>query len=177
MATETDHNDVAKKRGLSAVKKSVDSAIDAAKGHVFTPFEIRAGGVFWCPAPKKDGTELEAIFFCSYIRPLGLARTPKGHDYALLLEMRNPDGALVQLLLKLEELQQAGGEIARQAFARLGGYFGVGIRARQLFNDFINAIMRHSRNLPRFLLVDRTGWVKIGGTWFFVLPDTTIGGK
>jgi hypothetical protein len=177
MATDTDHNDLAKKRGLKAVKKSVDSAIDAAKGQVFPPFEVRAGGVFWCPSPKKDGTEPEPMFFCSFIRPLGLARSPKGQDFALLLEMRNPDGTLVQFLLRLEELQQAGGEVARQAFARLGGYFGVGIRARQLFADFINAIMRHSRNLPRFLLVDRTGWAKIGGKWFYVLPDATIGGR
>lgn len=175
MATDTDHNDLAQKRGLKAVKKSVESAIGVAKGQVFAPFEIRAGGVFWCQSPKKEGTEPDPIFFCSFIRPLGLARTPKGQDFALLLEMRNPDGNMVEFLLRLEELQQAGGELARIAFARLGGFFGVGIRARQLFADFINAIMRHSRNLPRIILADRTGWIKTGGKWSFVLPDFSIG--
>lgn len=175
MATDTDHNDLAKKRGLKAVKKSLDNAIDAAKGQVFTPFEIRAGGVFWQPGAKKDGTAPEPIFFCSFVKPLGLARSPKGQDFALLLEMRNPDGALVQFLLRLEDLHLGGGEVARIEFARRGGYFGPGIRARQLFADFINAIMRHSRNLPRLLLADRTGWIKSSGKFSFVLPDNAIG--
>lgn len=170
MATDTDHNDVAKKRGLQAVKKTVDSAIDAAKGQVFGPFEIRAGGVYW----RKD-KETDPVFFCSFLRPLGLARSPKAADYALLLEMRNPDGTLVQFLLRLEDLHLGGGEVARIAFACRGGFFGSGIRARQMFSDLINAIMRHSKNLLRLLLADRTGWIKVSGKWSFVLPDTAIG--
>ncbi len=175
MADNTDHNDVAKKRGLSAVKKTVESAIDAAKGQVFTPFEIRAGGVYWQPGAKKDGEPQEAIFFCSLLRPIGLARSPKGQDFALMLEMRNPDGALIQFLLRLEDLHLGGGEAARIEFARRGGYYGPGIRARQLFADYINAIMRFCKNLPRLLLADRTGWLKSGAKYSFVLPDNSIG--
>lgn len=172
MATDTDHNDVAKKRGLSAVKKSVDSAIDAAKGVIFGAFLIMAGGVFW--RKSKDG-ETEDIFFSSYLKPLAICRDVKGMNASIHFELKNLDGHLVQFLLRIEDTQTAGGELARIAFVQRGGYFGAGIRARQLFGDYVNSILKHSRNLPRITLADRTGWLKSGGTWCFVLPDATIG--
>ncbi len=171
MADNTDHNDLAKKRGLRAVKKSVDSAIDAAKGLVFGFFTIMAAGVFW-----KKSEDSDPVFFSSFIKPLALARSPKGTDFALHMEMRTPDATLVQFLLRFEDLHLGGGEVARIEFARRGGYFGPGIRARQVFSDFINSILRHGRNLPRLLLADRCGWMKINNRlWVFVLPDTAIG--
>lgn len=170
MATDTDHNDVAKKRGLQAVKKTVDSAIDAAKGLAFGAFLIMANGVFW----KKSKDE-DPLFFSSYLKPLAICRDTKGMNASILFDMQNLDGQLVKLLLRVEDTQASGGELARIAFVQRQGYFGAGIRARQLFGDFINSILRHSRNLPRITLADRTGWLKSGGKWSFVLPDTTIG--
>lgn len=172
MADNTDHNDVAKRRGLKAVKKSVDSAIDAAKGLVFGTFLIMAGGVFLRKA--KDGEDQD-IFFCSYLKPLAICRDSKGLNASILFEMRNLDNGTVQFLLRVEDTQAGGGELARIAFVIRGGYFGAGIRARQIFGDFVNSILRHSRNLPRITLADRTGWIRTGGKWCFVLPDTTIG--
>lgn len=170
MATDTDHNDLAEKRGLQAVKKTVDSAIDAAKGLAFGAFLIMAGGVFW----KKSKDE-DPIFFSSFLKPLAICRDTKGMNASVLFEMKNLDGHLVQFLLRVEDTQASGGELARIAFVQRQGYFGAGIRARQLFGDFINSILRHSRNLPRITLADRTGWLKSGGKWSFVLPDSTIG--
>lgn len=173
----SDFNDLAAKPGgKRRVAEQIGSIASADKAvATFGPFEIRAAGVYWTPAAKKDD-EAQAIFFCSFLRPLGLARTTKGTDYALLLEMKNPDHARVQFLLRLEDLQLAGGEVARIEFARRGGYFGTGIRARQLFQDFINAILKHSKNISRLLLADRTGWLRQGSQWAYVLPDTAIGG-
>lgn len=170
MATDTDHNDVAKKRGLKAVKKSVDSAIDAAKGLVFGAFLIMAGGVFW-----KKCKDDEPVFFSSYLKPLAICRDVRGLNASILFEMRNLDNNTLQFLLRIEDTQAGGGELARIAFVQRQGYFGAGIRARQLFGDFVNSILRHSRNLPRITIADRTGWLVIGGKWYFVLPDTTIG--
>ncbi|MBT0664346.1 DUF927 domain-containing protein [Geobacter pelophilus] len=172
MATDTDHNDLAKKRGLKAVKKSVDSAVDAAKGVMFGAFLIMAGGVFW---RKPKGEEAEDIFFSSFLKPLAVCRDSKALNASILFEMKNLDGHPVQFLLRIEDTQAGGGELARIAFVQRGGYFGAGIRARQLFADFINSILKHSRNLPRITLADRTGWLKSGGKWCFVLPDSTIG--
>lgn len=170
MADNTDHNDVANKRGLQTVKKSVSTAIDAAKGLAFGAFLIMAGGVFW----KKNKDE-EAVFFCSYLKPLAICRDSKGLNASILFEMKNLDNAVVQFLLRVEDTQAGGGELARIAFVIRGGYFGTGLRARQLFGDFINSILRHAKALPRITLADRTGWYWQGKKGSYVLPDTTIG--
>lgn len=176
MAVDSDFNDLAAKPdGKRRVAEQIGSVASAGKALVvFGPFEIRAGGVYWTPAAKKDD-EPQAVFFCSYIKPLGIARTAKGEDFSILFEMVNPDQQKVVFLLRNADLQKAGGEVARIEFAARGGFFGVGIRARQLFGDFVSAILKHSRNLPRFILVDRTGWVQIAGRWLFILPDSAIG--
>ncbi|MDK9716831.1 MAG: DUF927 domain-containing protein [Trichlorobacter sp.] len=176
MAVDSDFNDLAAKPdGKRRVAEQIGSVASAGKALVvFGPFETRAGGVYWTPAAKKDD-EAQAVFFCSYIKPLGIARTAKGEDFSILFEMVNPDQQKVVFLLRNADLQKAGGEVARIEFAARGGFFGVGIRARQLFGDFVSAILKHSRNLPRFILVDRTGWVQIAGRWLFILPDSTIG--
>lgn len=172
----SDFNDLAATPGgKRRVADQIGSVASAEKALVvFGPFEIRAGGVYWTPAAKNDD-EPQAVFFCSYIKPLGIARTARGEDFSILFEMVNPDQQKVVFLLRNADLQKAGGELARIEFAARGGFFGVGIRARQLFGDFVSAILRHSRNLPRFVLVDRTGWVQIASRWLFILPDSTIG--
>lgn len=172
----SDFNDQKQKRGLKSVKRAVEGVIDADKGQVFGHFQVKAGCVTMTLSAKKEDAEPQTVFFSSYIKPLGLARTPKGADYALLLEMKNLDHTRVQFLLRLEDLHLGGGEVARIEFARRGGFFGPGIRARQLFADFINCILKHSNNLPRLLLADRTGWLRQGSRWAYALPDTAIGG-
>lgn len=173
---KTDFNDLAAAPdGKRRVAEQIGSVACADKAvATFAPFEIRAGGVYWTPAAKKED-EPQALFFCSYIKPLGIARTARGEDFSILFEMVNPDQQKVVFLLRNADLQKAGGELARIEFAARGGYFGVGIRARQLFGDFVSAILRHSRNLPRFVLVDRSGWIQVANRWLFILPDSTIG--
>lgn len=171
----SDFNDLAAKPdGKRRVADQIKSVISTSTAlSVFGPFEIRAGGVYWTPAAKKDD-EPQPVFFCSYIKPLGIARTSKGGDFSVLFEMVNPDQQRVAFLLPNADLQKAGGELARIEFASRGGYFGVGIRARQLFGDFVSAILKHNKNLPRHILADRTGWIQLAGHWLFILPDSTI---
>lgn len=172
-----DFNDKAVKSGkggkpnLSVVKKQVDAAVDAAKGIPFGQFLIKPKGVFFI---KKD--EEEPLFFCSWLKPLALARTIRGESYSIVFEMVDPDGRRKPLVLPLEALQAAGGEAARIMFVRLGGFFGPGIRTRQAFADLCNAIMAKSKNLPRATLVTQTGWIRLKDKHLFVLADKVSGG-
>lgn len=162
MAADSDFNDVANKRGIEAVKKPVKAAIDAAKGLPFGQFTVKPAGVFLTPV-DRDGKPKEEIFFCTYLLPVGLARDTKETGYSILFEMKNPDNRLVQFLLSLESLHIGGGEVARIEFARRGGSFGAGIRTKQAFADFVNSIMKNSKNLSRITLAERTGWIKLQG--------------
>jgi len=162
MGADSDFNDVAKKRGIEAVKKPFKAAIDAAKGLPFGQFTVKPAGVFLTTV-DRDGKPKEEIFFCTYLLPVGLARNVKGADYSILFEMKNPDRQLVQFLLSLESLHIGGGEVARIEYARRGGSFGAGIRTKQAFADFVNSIMKNSKNLPRITLAERTGWIKLQG--------------
>jgi hypothetical protein len=162
MGADSDFNDVAKKRGIEAVKKPVKAAIDAAKGLPFGQFIIKPDGVYMTTV-DRDGKPKEEIFFCTYLSPVGLARNVKGADYSILFEMKNPDGQLVQFLLSLESLHVGGGEVARIEYAKRGGSFGAGIRTKQAFADFVNSIMKNSKNLPRITLAERTGWIQLKG--------------
>lgn len=166
----SDWNDKAQEKGLHAVKAAVQNAVDAEKGIPYGPFLVKPQGVFW---NKKD--DEDPLFFCSSIKPIGLARTVKGEGFSLVMEMRDPDKRLKQFVLSLESLHAAGGEPARLEFARRGGYFGAGIRTRQVFSDFCNAIMAKSMNLPRVTLVMQTGWLRLKNTHLFVMPDGVAG--
>lgn len=180
MSTDTDFNDLRQKAGPHAVKKQVDRALFADADAVFGAFTCKRGGVFWLP-PAKGDTIPSAVFFCSPLRPVGLARDFSGSDFALVMEMTDPDGKHVTWPLRLEDLHRGGGEIARIQFASRGGYFGPGIRARSMFPDFVNSIMRHSKNLPRIITATACGWLPGPHPLVFVLPDGAIaptsGGK
>jgi len=64
MAADSDFNDLAAKPGgKRRVVEQIGSVASADKAvATFGPFEIRAGGVYWTPAAKKDD-EPQAIFF------------------------------------------------------------------------------------------------------------------
>lgn len=162
MGEKSDFNDLAKVKGKLSVARKITTAIDAAKGVPFGQFTIKPAGVYLTTV-DRDGKPKDEIFFCSYLAPVGLARNVKGADYSVLFEMNNPDGHLVQFLLSLESLHVGGGEVARIEFAKRGGSFGAGIRTKQSFADFVNSIMKNSKNLPRITLAERTGWIKLQG--------------
>jgi putative DNA primase/helicase len=167
----SDFNDLGKKGGLAVVKKQIVAAVDAEKGIPYGQFLIKPNAVYM--AAKDENAE--PLFFSSYIKPIGLARTVKGEGFALVMEMRDPDKNLKKFVLSLESLHKAGGEEAKLEFARRGGYFGSGIRTRQAFTDFCNAIMSRSTTLPRVTLVHQTGWLRLKDSCLYVLPDTNIG--
>jgi putative DNA primase/helicase len=167
----SDFNDLGKNGGLSLVKKQVVAAIDAEKGIPYGQFTIKPNGVYWTKSEDAD-----PIYFCSYIKPVGLASTVRGEDYSLVMEMRDPKKIIRKFVLSPEALHVAGGEKARLEFARRGGYFGQGIRTRQAFSDFYNAIMSKATNLPGITLVHQTGWLRLKNSTLFVLPDAVVGG-
>ena len=72
----SDYNDLKSKAGLSVVKKQVDAAIDAEKGIPYGPFIIKPAGVYMVKITKEGDSE--ELFFCSYLKPVGLARSVKG---------------------------------------------------------------------------------------------------
>jgi putative DNA primase/helicase len=170
----SDYNDLKNKAGLAVVRKQVEAAIDAEKGIPFGPYLVKPNGVYLVKI-SKDGDE-EQFFFCSYLKPVGLARSVKGENFALAMEMKDPDGRLKPFVLSLESLHRAGGEEAKLTFSRLGGYFGTGIRTRQAFSDFCNAVMARAANLPRIILASQCGWLRLSGVSPFVLPDGTVVG-
>lgn len=167
----SDFNDLKQSKGLRVVKKQVDSAIDADKGTPYGPFLVRPNGVYW---RRKD--DEEPVYFCSPLQPKGLARSIKGENFSIVFEMKDPDKRTKTFVMPLESLHRAGGEEARLEFSRRGGFFGVGIRTRQVFSDYANAIVAHSDNLPRVTLAQQTGWLRMkDDKTVFVLPDTVIG--
>ncbi len=170
----SDFNDLAATKGTTAVKQQIAAVVDAEKGIPFNPFLIKPNGVYLTKITKEGDTE--ELFFCSYLKPLGLARSVKGENFALAMEMKDPDGRLKPFVLSLESLHRAGGEEAKLIFSRLGGYFGTGIRTRQAFSDFCNAIMARAANLPRIVLASQCGWLRLSGASPFVLPDGTVVG-
>lgn len=170
----SDYNDLKNRAGLSVVKKQVDAAIDAEKGIPYGQFVIKSNGVHLTKT-TKDG-DSEEQFFCSHLKPVGLARSVKGENYALAMKMKDPDGRVKPFVLSLESLHRAGGEEAKLIFSRLGGYFGSGIRTRQAFSDFCNAVMARAANLPRIVLASQCGWLRLSGVSPFVLPDGTVVG-
>ena len=163
----SDFNDLAATKGTAAVKQQIAAVVDAEKGIPFNPFLIKPNGVYLTKITKEGDTE--ELFFCSYLKPVGLARSVKGENSALAMEMKDPDGRLKPFVLSLESLHRAGGEEAKLIFSRLGGYFGTGIRTRQAFSDFCNAIMARAANLPRIVLASQCGWLRLSGVSPFVL--------
>jgi putative DNA primase/helicase len=169
----SDFNDLQKSKGLHVVKKAVEAAIDAEKGIPYGPFLIKPNGVYWIKKEDED-----PVRFCSPLNPIGLARSVKGEDYSIVFEMKDPDKRTKKFVLSLESLHRSGGEEARLEFATRGGFFYPGIRTRQAFSDFCNAVLAHSGNLPRVTLVQQTGWLRLkGNAHLFVLPDMVAGGS
>lgn len=167
----SDFNDLGKAKGLKLVKKVVETAVDAEKGTPYGQFLVKPAGVYWIKKEDED-----PVFFCSYLTPVGLARSTKGEDYSIAFEMKDPDKRTKKFVLPLEALHRGGGEEARLEFARRGGFFGPGVRVRQAFSDFANSIVAKSQNLPRMILVEKTGWLRLkGDNHLFVMPDVVIG--
>jgi len=174
MAENTDFNDLAAGAGLPAVKEAVKKAIAAEHGTPYGAFTVKKDGVYYTATPRNG--EPEEIFFCSRLAPLGIARTGDGNHFALVLQLTDFDNRIKTWIISLELIQRAGGEEARAQFSRLGGAFGPGIRAKALFSDYLNSILRSARrNLPRVTLADRCGWIESGKHYAFVLPGETIG--
>ena len=167
---ETDFNDQAKKNGKLSVAKKINSVVDAAKGVRFGQFICTPNGVTW--QRKEDE---EAAPFSSYLRPLSMVRTTRGDGWGILFEMKDPDGRLQKYITRLEDLHKGGGEVPRIEFASRGGWTAPGIRVRAVWPDFMNAIVRHCKALPRVTISEKSGWHQIKGKFVFVMEAEVIG--
>ena len=168
-----DFNDEVIAKGPQFVKVKTENCLDAAKGIPFAPFIVKPCGVFSPGKPDENG-DSEDKLFCSYLMPVGMATDAKGSNYALMFEMKDPDGRTKKITIRMEDSQAKGGEAARILFVRNGGSFAHGVRAKSLFSDFMNAIIRSAKNLPRIVIADSSGWVTVDRQWRFVLPGTSF---
>ncbi len=167
----SDFNDKAKgKGGLVAVKSQIQACANAAKGTPYPPFIVKTTGVFHLSAKPGEDGEPEEKSFCSYLMPVGMVNNAKRNDCALILEMKDPDGRRKRIIIRMVETQAKGGETARVIFVGNGGTFSPGVRSKVLFNDFMNSIMRASKNLPHIISAPLSGWVRVDRVNRYVLP-------
>ncbi len=170
----TDFNDLATANGgLAAVKEKIAPVIDAAKGKPFGRYIVKPDGVFQ-QITDKDGN-LEEVYFCTRLEPLGIARTADGSRFTLVLELTDLDRKTKIWTLPQELIYRSGGDEARVQFVSLGGCFGAGTRERTGFTDLFKSFCRQPRHLPRIILAERTGWIYKGEHCAFVQPAETIG--
>lgn len=173
MSENSDFNDMKKGSGLKSVKDQVQSVASAAKGTPFPPFIVKPRGVFFYGKEGDDG-QPEEKEMCSYLMPVGVTTNPAGSDYALMMEMKDPEGRIRKITIRMEETQTRGGETARIIFVKNGGTFAPGVRSKTLFNDYLNAIMRAAKNLPRITATTASGWLTIDNKKLFVTPKSGI---
>ena len=174
MSENSDFNDLAKAtKGLKSVKAQVQNVVDAAKGTPFPPFIVKPHGVYLFGKEGDDGQPEEKVM-CSYLMPVGITTNPSGSDYAVMFEIKNPEGRLKKITIRMEETQSRGGETARIIFVKNGGTFAPGDRSKTLFNDFLNAVMRSAKNLPRITTTPASGWLTINNTRLFITPKAGI---
>ncbi len=171
MSENSDWNDQSKTTGLKSVKDQVQSVASAAKGTPFPPFIVKPNGVFFYGKEGEDGQPEEKVM-CSYLMPVGVTTNPCGSDYALMMEMKDPEGRIRKITIRMEETQTRGGETARIIFVKNGGTFGPGVRSKTLFNDYLNAIMRAAKNLPRITTTTASGWLTVDNKKLFVTPKS-----
>ena len=173
MSKDTDFNDLGKAKGLSLVKTKVDKAINAENGTPYGRYNVKPNGVYMQVENKDDTTE--EVFFCTRLSPVGIARSSSGDNFTLILELTDLDRQQKTWVLSQEQIYKAGGEEARIQFVSLGGCFAPNTRERSQFVDLMKSFCRHSHNLPRITLADRSGWINKEQHYAYVMPDSTIG--
>lgn len=120
MSDKSDFNDLASKKGLSLVKKEVDTAIDAEKGIPFGRFIVKADAVY-LQVENKEG-HVEEQYFCTKLEPKGIARTSGGDRFTLILELTDLDRKTKIWVLPQELIYRSGGDEARVQFVSLGAH-------------------------------------------------------
>jgi len=169
-----DFNDLEKERGLKAVADQVKPVIDAAKGEPYGNFIIKSNAVYQLSENPKTG-EVTQYKFCSYIKPIGLARDESDGSYTALLDMKNPYDHLKTLQIPMEDVYTSGAQEALRLFVGAGGRFYAKSRIKSGFPELISSFFENPDKLKRILLAEKTGWIERSGQRAFVLPGETIG--
>ncbi|WP_063894126.1 DUF927 domain-containing protein [Burkholderia stagnalis] len=178
----SDFNDLHCTKGLDAVKRCIDAAVDQqqvtervgeAAAHppatdaitesdncVPSGFLVTERGVFY---EEDDGTP---HWICSPLHVRALVRDRSSENWGRLLEWNDADGHPHVWAMPMEMLRSDGADM-RGELARLGLDIAPGNKARNKLTEYVTCAKPKARGR----CVTRTGWH--GGA--FVFPDRTIG--
>ena len=161
------------RRASRPLRKRLMLRLMQKRAFLMETYIVKPGGVFLIKE-DKDG-ETEEHYFCTRLKPVGIARTARGDNFTLILELTDLDQKTKIWTLPQEIVYRSGGDEARVNFVGLGGAFGPNTRERSQFTDLLKSFVRNPRNLPRIILAERTGWLIKGDQRVFVLPSESLG--
>lgn len=127
-------------------------------------FEMRADGLYSCPLDKQD-TPFKRV--CGSFNLTKLI-DERGVHWGFLIGM-----GLAHILIPLAVVNQGGKKLAGllglNGFALSGAHSSMAmLRAYMLTNH---------QNIPTQFIVDRTGWVFLGGKWCYAHPSLIVSGS
>lgn len=169
---KADFNDLHRKRGLVAVQRAIESALEGEAepmpDKLPSGFSMRSGGKLpglWHTEPKDEGDPVET-WIGGPLRVLGATRDENGTAWGLLLQWRDADGGEHTWAMPKAMLAGKDSSAVLARLADEGWAFSSGQRARNLLYKFLTEYQTRRR----IRCVPRTGWH--GGA--FVLPDETF---
>lgn len=169
---KADFNDLHRKRGLVAVQRAIESALEGEAApmpeKLPSGFSMRSGGKLpglWHTEPKDGGDPVET-WVCGPLTVQGASRDENGAAWGLLLQWEDADGgahtwAMPKALLAGKDSSAVLARLADEGLA-----FSSGQRAKNLLGRFLTEYQTRRR----IRCVPRTGWH--GGA--FVLPDEIL---
>jgi putative DNA primase/helicase len=124
-------------------------------------YEARTDGLYFVDDAEKPSVRLTGPF-----KLLGLARSPQGQKWSLLLEWADRDGCVHRDLIPRGELLSTGADVFKPLMSA-GLEISPGVRQLKLLREALAGV----DCAGRVRLVSRTGWYDGA----FVLPNQTIG--
>lgn len=129
-------------------------------------FRLDEKGVWFTPAPKKEGDQPITTWICSPLEILAITRDHNNENHGKLLRFYDYDGVEHRWSMPLE-LLAGDGMVYRQTLLSAGLQISDERNTRSLLNRYIQGMNPKAR----MRCVDRLGWHDKS----YVLPQTTIG--
>lgn len=169
---KADFNDLHIKRGLVAVQRAVEAALEGEAEplpeKLPSGFSLRTGGKLpglWHTEPKDGGDPVET-WICGPLTVQGATRDENGNAWGLLLQWKDADGGAHTWAMPKALLAGKDSSAVLARLADEGLPFSSGQRAKNLLGRFLTEYQTRRR----IRCVPRTGWH--GGA--FVLPDEVL---
>jgi len=127
-------------------------------------FKVSEAGVF------HTGEDGESCHVCSRLEILARTRDDRGHNWGLLVEFDDPDGARKRLNIPASAMAGDFGKEVVAPLVNMGLRMAPARRARNARND-LQAYLQAYDSTARARLVSRLGWHGAA----YLLPDRTLG--